>query len=264
MMRTSVDLAAQKVINGERVSRDEAVELYHRASTHHLGLLANVIRRRKHPEGVVTYIVDRNVNYTNICVAKCKFCAFYREVGAGDGYVLGFDEICAKIDETIELGGVQLNLNGATASAAAEEMGARIREVAPDLELRGFLIEEMAAPGVEMILGLSRDPVFGMVLTVGLGGIMAELLEDVAHRLLPVSEDEALSMLRQLRGWPLLDGHRGRAPADVSALVRTITTLSDLGMGSDGRIETLDLNPVIVGEAGQGATVCDALVVLSR
>ena len=112
MIRTSVDLAAQKVITGERVSRDEAVELYQRASTHHLGLLANVIRRRKHPEDVVTYIVDRNVNYTNICVAKCNFCAFYREVGAGDGYVLGFDEICAKIDETIELGGVQLLLQG--------------------------------------------------------------------------------------------------------------------------------------------------------
>lgn len=172
--------------------------------------------------------------------------------------------LSAEIGHKTELGGVQLNLNGATASAAAEEMGARIREAAPDHELRGFLIEEMAAPGVEMILGLSRDPVFGMVLTVGLGGIMAELLEDVAHRLLPVSEDEALSMLRQLRGWPLLDGHRGRAPADVPALVRTITTLSDLGMGSDGRIETLDLNPVIVGGAGQGATVCDALVVRSR
>ena len=70
------------------------------------------VRRRKHPEGVVTYIIDRNVNYTNVCVARCKFCAFYRPVGSAEGYTLGFDEIFRKIDETIALGGGQLLLQG--------------------------------------------------------------------------------------------------------------------------------------------------------
>ena len=74
--------------------------------------LADTIRLRKHPERVVTYIIDRNVNYTNICVARCNFCAFYRPVGSGEGYVLGFEEIFHKIDETIAVGGNQLLLQG--------------------------------------------------------------------------------------------------------------------------------------------------------
>ena len=74
--------------------------------------MADDVRRQKHPEGFVTYIIDRNVNYTNVCVARCKFCAFYRPVGSNEGYVLGFDEIYRKIDETIRLGGVQLLLQG--------------------------------------------------------------------------------------------------------------------------------------------------------
>ena len=80
--------------------------------THVLGRLADEIRSRKHPDRTVTYIIDRNVNYTNVCVAKCNFCAFYRDVGSSEGYVLGFDEIFRKIDETIEVGGVQLLLQG--------------------------------------------------------------------------------------------------------------------------------------------------------
>ena len=97
---------------GERLTRADALALYRHAPTHELGRLADLVRARKHPDGIVTYIVDRNVNYTNVCVARCNFCAFYREVGAADGYVLGFDEIFAKIDETVALGGVQLLLQG--------------------------------------------------------------------------------------------------------------------------------------------------------
>ena len=77
-----------------------------------LGELADGVRARKHPDGIVTYIIDRNVNYTNVCVARCNFCAFYRPVGSGEGYVLGFEEIFRKIDETIALGGGQLLLQG--------------------------------------------------------------------------------------------------------------------------------------------------------
>src|SRR5215467_15799256 len=101
-----------KVRVGGRVNADEALELYHRASLPLLGELADAIRARKHPHGVVTYIIDRNVNYTNVCVARCNFCAFYRPVGSGEGYVLGFEEIFRKIDETIALGGVQLLVQG--------------------------------------------------------------------------------------------------------------------------------------------------------
>src|SRR5688572_25923694 len=101
-----------KVTNGGRVSADEAHALYLHAPTHVLGHLADGIRRRKHPHRTVTYIIDRNVNYTNVCVAKCNFCAFYRDVGSSEGYVLGHEEIFRKIDETSGVGGVQRLLQG--------------------------------------------------------------------------------------------------------------------------------------------------------
>ena len=113
-MGTGMTLAnvVAKVAGGGRVDADEALLLYRQAPTQTLGRLADGIRRRKHPSRVVTYIIDRNVNYTNICVARCNFCAFYREVGSKDGYVLGFEEIFRKIDETIAVGGNQLLLQG--------------------------------------------------------------------------------------------------------------------------------------------------------
>jgi cyclic dehypoxanthinyl futalosine synthase len=108
----ATDIIAAKVREGGRVDRAEALELYVHAPTALLAQLADEIRARKHPDRVVTYIIDRNVNYTNVCVARCNFCAFYRPVGSAEGYVLGFEEIFRKIDETIALGGGQLLLQG--------------------------------------------------------------------------------------------------------------------------------------------------------
>ena len=90
----------------------EYLELYERASLLELGQLADAERWRLHPENVVTYIIDRNINYTNVCVADCKFCAFYRRPKHGEGYVLSFDQIGAKIDECKAIGGVQILLQG--------------------------------------------------------------------------------------------------------------------------------------------------------
>src|SRR5579864_223141 len=108
----NIEHIADKVRAGGRLSADEALDLYRHAPTALVGRLADGIRARKHPDGLVTYIIDRNVNYTNVCVAKCTFCAFYRDVGSPEGYVLGFDELFRKIDETIAVGGVQLLMQG--------------------------------------------------------------------------------------------------------------------------------------------------------
>ena len=112
MTERLVDGAVRRVLDGGRLDAAEALALYTDLPTHRLGQLADAVRAARHPDRIVTYIIDRNVNYTNVCVARCNFCAFYREVGAGDGYVLGFDEIFAKIDETVAVGGVQLLLQG--------------------------------------------------------------------------------------------------------------------------------------------------------
>jgi cyclic dehypoxanthinyl futalosine synthase len=108
----SVTDIAAALSAGRRLTPESARELYLDAPTALLGRLADDVRRRKHPDNVVTYIIDRNVNYTNVCVARCRFCAFYRPVGSDEGYTLSFDEIYRKIDETMRLGGNQLLLQG--------------------------------------------------------------------------------------------------------------------------------------------------------
>src|SRR5688500_12821781 len=111
-MADGLERIVAKAEAGERLDAAEALRLYREAPTTLLGRLADAMRARKHSERFVTYIIDRNVNYTNVCVARCNFCAFYRPVGHGDGYVLSFDEIFRKIDETIAVGGEQLLLQG--------------------------------------------------------------------------------------------------------------------------------------------------------
>jgi cyclic dehypoxanthinyl futalosine synthase len=100
------------VVNRTSSEFKSYLELYERASLLELGQLADAERWRQHPENVVTYIIDRNINYTNVCVADCKFCAFYRRPKHGEGYVLSFEQIGAKIDECKAIGGVQILLQG--------------------------------------------------------------------------------------------------------------------------------------------------------
>jgi len=106
------EVIREKALAGERLSRDEGVFLIREAELLALGELADATRRRLHPEGLVTYIIDRNINYTNVCTAQCAFCAFYRDLPARDGYVLSKDEFAQKIDETLALGGEQILLQG--------------------------------------------------------------------------------------------------------------------------------------------------------
>jgi cyclic dehypoxanthinyl futalosine synthase len=110
--RRSLDTVLQRAADGERISGADAVRLGDEASIFDLGVAAEQVRKRKHPAGVVTYIVDRNVNYTNVCTTSCRFCAFYRPVGHPEGYVLSRDELAVKLREVCEAGGVQILLQG--------------------------------------------------------------------------------------------------------------------------------------------------------
>ncbi|MEF2144961.1 MAG: radical SAM protein, partial [Desulfovibrionaceae bacterium] len=101
-----------KVRDGCRIDLAEADTLYRKADLHYLGALAHHIRLRKHPEPVVSYVADRNINYSNICVCGCRFCAFFRAPGQPDGYVISREELSAKIEETIALGGTQILMQG--------------------------------------------------------------------------------------------------------------------------------------------------------
>ncbi|MCE2514410.1 MAG: dehypoxanthine futalosine cyclase [Acidobacteria bacterium] len=188
-MRGELEEIAAHLRGGGRLRAGEALDLYRHAPTHELGRLADAARAAKHPERIVTYIIDRNVNYTNVCVARCNFCAFYRPVGSGDGYVLGFDEIFAKIDETIEVGGVQLLLQGGhnpdLPLAWYEDLFRAVKHRYPT-----FRLHALSPPEVIHLSRLSQLPVRTVVerlIAAGLDSIPgggAEILVDRVRRLL--------------------------------------------------------------------------------
>jgi cyclic dehypoxanthinyl futalosine synthase len=201
-----VDAIVAKVMQGGRVSAAEALQLYREAPTHVLGRLADTIRLRKHPEGVVTYIIDRNVNYTNICVARCNFCAFYRPVGSGEGYVLGFEEIFSKIDETISVGGNQLLLQGGHNPDLPiqwyEDLFRAVKARYPP-----FKLHALSPPEVLHISRLNQIPtrtVIERLVAAGLDSIPgggAEILVDRVRKLLncysKATSDEWIDIMRQ-------------------------------------------------------------------
>ena len=201
-----VDQIAQKVRDGGRVDAAEALHLYHHAPTHLLGSLANGIRARRHPERIVTYIIDRNVNYTNICVARCNFCAFYRPVGDRDGYVLGFEEIFKKIDETIAVGGNQLLLQGGHNPDLPiewyEDLFRAVKARYPEFKLHALSPPEVLH--ISRLNGLSTTAVIDRLVAAGLDSIPgggAEILVDRVRKLLncytKASSDEWLEIMGQ-------------------------------------------------------------------
>ena len=124
----------------------------------------------------------------------------------------------------------------------------------PGAAIQGVLVQQMAPPGVEIILGVTRDPDFGPMLMVGLGGIHVEVLRDVAFSPVPIGPDEAQALLGELKGGALLDGVRGAPPADRAALAELIAALSRFAADHADQIDEIDLNPVIVHPQGQGVT----------
>lgn len=178
------------------------------------------------------------------------------------GYPVVLKIASEDIAHKTEVGGVALNLNDDDAVREAfARLMANARRHAPQARLDGVLVAPMVSGGVELIAGVSRDPVFGPVVMVGFGGIYAEILKDVAVQVAPVSEAEALRMIRSLRMFPLLDGARGQACADVAAAARTVARLSEFACRHAHDIAEIDLNPLVVQPEGQGALVLDALMV---
>jgi acyl-CoA synthetase (NDP forming) len=161
-----------------------------------------------------------------------------------------------------EAGGVKLGIKGdAEARRAFDDIMAAARAYKPDADLRGVLVQAMAKPGTELVLGASIDPVLGPVVTVGLGGIHVEVLQDVAHRIAPIGPAEAKRMLRELKGFAILEGVRGKGPRDIPALCDLIHRLSWLIHDFSDDIRELDINPLMLHETGMGADVLDALIV---
>ncbi len=164
-----------------------------------------------------------------------------------------------------DIGGVLMNLGDADAVRAGHGLLLeRARKAAPAARLHGVLVARQLEGGVECILGIQRDPVFGPVAMFGIGGIFVEIMQDVALWRCPFGEDVALQMIRSIRAWPLLNGERGRPRADVAALARMLARLSAFAVAAGPRLAAIDLNPVIVLPEGGGAFAVDAVLDLAQ
>jgi acetyltransferase len=166
------------------------------------------------------------------------------------------------ITHKTEAGAVALGILGDTAVRDSYPLViANARRACSGATIDGVLVQAMAPPGREVILGITRDVTFGPMLMVGVGGIHVEVLRDVAFAPVPITEDQALALLDELQGAALLDGLRGAAAADRTALAQLMAKLSRFAADHPEEVEEIDLNPVIVHPEGQGLTVVDALIV---
>jgi cyclic dehypoxanthinyl futalosine synthase len=217
-----------RVLAGERMTVDECTLLLESHDIARMGAAADEIRARRHPDNIVTYIIDRNVNYTNVCVARCNFCAFYRPVGSAEGYVLGFEEIFRKIDETIALGGGQLLLQGGhNPDLPLDWYEDLFRAV--KARYSAFKLHALSPPEVIHLSRMSRLPVPQVIerlIAAGLDSIPgggAEILVDRVRKLLncygKATADEWLDVMRH--------AHRAGLRTTATMMYGTVETVEE-------------------------------------
>jgi acetyl-CoA synthetase (ADP-forming) len=178
------------------------------------------------------------------------------------GYPVVLKGVSSKIVHKSDAGLVRLGLSDrAAVEAAFADVSAKLKSLDPAAQ--SCVVAEMVSGGQELILGLKRDPQFGPAIMVGAGGVLVELLGDVEVALAPVSAEQAEAMLKRLKIWPLLQGFRGQPPRDVAAVIDALVKLSRLGAALGDRLAELDVNPLLVGRAGDGAIAVDARAVIA-
>jgi acyl-CoA synthetase (NDP forming) len=181
------------------------------------------------------------------------------------GYPVVLKAVSDDIPHKTELGLVELGIGGDEAlAAAAGRLRGRLAALdSPPADAR-LLVQKMVTGGIEVFAGVSRDPDFGPVIAFGIGGILVEILDEVALRLLPLRDGDAEAMIAETRAGRILAGVRGRPPADVDALAALLYRLADFAWAGRDAIAEIDLNPIMVGPSGTGCTIVDALIVRRR
>ena len=178
------------------------------------------------------------------------------------GYPVVLKIVSEQISHKSDVGGVKLGLSSVDdVTAAFDAIMEAAGSAAPDATLDGVSVQRMAEPGIEVITGMTTDAQFGPVLMFGLGGVLVEVLKDVAFRVVPITARDARQMVREIQGFPLLQGHRGQEPADLEALEGLLVKLSEF-IEAHPDVTELDLNPVFAYP--KGAVAIDARIVLSE
>jgi acyl-CoA synthetase (NDP forming) len=176
------------------------------------------------------------------------------------GFPVALKIVSPDVVHKSDSGGVKLGLvNAVQVGKAYSEIISAIKKHYPRAKIEGIAVQKMAHPGVEVIIGMTKDEQFGPVLMFGLGGILVEVLKDVSFRIVPLAKRDASQMIKEIKGYPLLQGYRGQEPADIPFLEALIIKVSDF-IDKNPEIKELDLNPVFAYK--HGAVAVDARVIL--
>jgi acetyltransferase len=179
------------------------------------------------------------------------------------GFPVAMKIVSPDIVHKSDLGGVKLDLSSAQQVLDGFELiMLRIRQQVPNARIEGIYLEKMAEAGFEVIIGMSRDPQFGPMLMFGLGGIFVEVMKDVTFYLAPITQEEAIQMLKSTRSYDILEGRRGQKGVDIPAIATGLQRISQLATDYPEIVE-LDINPFIVGAVGSDPVVADARITLA-
>ncbi len=205
------------------------------------------------------------VKKAGISVVETKLAKTQKEA-ASLSQKIGFPVVLKIVSPDVihksDSGGVKLSLNNVTeVKRAYDEILRKVRKQHPDAFVHGVSVQKMVRPGTEVIVGMSKDPQFGPVIMFGLGGIFVELLRDVSFRVIPVERKDAQEMIEEIKGYPLLQGYRGKDPASISALVEIILKISKWIEGNP-QIKELEMNPIFVYR--DKAVAVDARIILEE
>ena len=203
---------------------------------------------------------EAGIDVVDTRLAKDK--AEAQRIAGEIGYPVVLKIVSPDIIHKSDIGGVKVGLaDEAAVSTAFDEIMAATKKANAKANVHGVAVQAMAKQGTEVILGMSKDPQFGPVLMFGLGGVLVEVLKDVAFRIVPLTPRDAGQMVREIKGYPVLEGYRGQDPADVARLEQAILTLSEFVEGHP-EIKELDMNPVFAYK--DGITAVDARIVLEE
>jgi len=223
-----------------------------------------IVRAKTEGRSLLTEVEAKEVlKQAGISVVETKL-ATSRDEAVSISQELGFPVVLKIASSDVvhksDAGGVKLGLGTAEeVGKAYDEIMEAIKKAYPQAKVQGVSVQQMAKPGVEVIVGMSKDAQFGPVLMFGLGGILVEILKDVSFRIVPLVKRDAAEMIRDIKGYPLLEGYRGQEPVDVANLENMILKVSDF-VEKHPEIKELDLNPIFAYK--DGAVAVDARVVL--
>ena len=229
-----------------------------------MGKFAIFEQVKKEGRSVLTEFESKKIlKQVGISVVETKLAKTQKEavlLSQKFGFPVALKIISPDIVHKSDSGGVKLSIHNVTeVKKAYDDILKKVGKQYPNAIIHGISVQKMARPGTEVIIGTSQDPQFGPVIMFGLGGIFVELLKDVSFRIIPVERRDAQEMIQEIKGYPLLQGYRGKEPANLPALVETLLTISKL-IEENPQIRELELNPIFVYR--NKAMTVDARIIL--